>query len=62
MNNVVLKCKDCGSILVVNAKDLWHYVKCTHCDSYNIINLDEEFDQVEVVKEEDNDIEAIYRE
>ena len=56
MHNVVLKCKDCGSILVVNAKDLWHYIRCTHCNSYNIINLDEEFDQAEVVKEnEGND-------
>lgn len=53
MNTVVLKCNDCGSILVIDAKDLWHYVKCTHCDSYNIVNLDEDFSQVEVVSEEE---------
>lgn len=47
MNNVVLECKDCGTILVINAKDLWHYIKCTHCGSSNVVNLDEEFDQVE---------------
>lgn len=52
MHNVILKCMDCGSILVVNTKDLWHYVKCTHCDSYNIINLDEEFNQTEVIEED----------
>lgn len=51
MTSVVLKCKDCGAILVVNTKDLWHYIKCTHCDSYNLVNLDDDFSQVEVVEE-----------
>lgn len=51
MKNVVLKCKDCGAILVVNPKDLWHYIRCTHCDSPNVVNLDDEFDQIEVVEE-----------
>lgn len=50
--NVVLECKDCGSILVVNPKDLWHNIRCTICDSYNVVNLDEEFDQIEVVDED----------
>lgn len=52
MYNVVLECKDCGSILVVNPKDLWHFIRCTKCGSSNVVNLDEEFDQMEVVDEE----------
>lgn len=52
MNNVVLKCQDCGTILVINTKDLWHYIKCTHCGSSNVVNLDDEFDQAEVVEED----------
>lgn len=55
MYNVVLECKDCGAILVVNPKDLWHNIRCTHCDSYNVVNLDEEFDQIEVIDEEFQD-------
>lgn len=55
MYNVVLECKDCGSVLVINKKDFWHFIRCTHCDSYNVVNLDEEFDQIEVV-DEDNKI------
>lgn len=54
MNNVVLKCQDCGSILVVNTKDLWHFIKCTHCDSHNIINLDSEFNNSEIIEENKN--------
>lgn len=52
MRNVVLECKDCGAILVVNSKDLWHRIRCTKCDSYNVVNLDEEFEQTEVVEED----------
>ena len=56
-NHVVLQCKDCGSVLLVNKKDYWHFIRCTKCDSYNVVNLDEEFDQIEVV-DEDNKINA----
>lgn len=52
MRNVVLECKDCGAILIVNPKDLWHRIRCTKCDSYNVVNLDEEFEQTEVVEED----------
>ena len=41
--NIVLKCKDCGTILVLNTKDLWHCVRCTHCNSTNIVNFDDCF-------------------
>lgn len=51
MRNVVLECKDCGAILLVSPKDLWHPIRCTKCDSYNVVNLGEEFEQAEVVEE-----------
>lgn len=41
MTTVVLECKDCGSILVVNAKDLWSHIGCVRCGSRNVVNLDE---------------------
>lgn len=52
VNNVVLRCQDCGAILVVNNKDLWHTIQCTQCNSHNIVNLDDEFDQVEMMENE----------
>lgn len=52
MHNVVLECKSCGSILVVNPKDLWHNIRCTKCDSPNVVNLDDIFGQTEIVDEE----------
>lgn len=51
-NHIVLQCKDCGAVLVINKKDYWHFIRCTKCDSCNVVNLDEEFDQIEVVDEE----------
>lgn len=52
-NHIVLQCKNCGSVLVVNQKDYWHFIRCTKCDSYNVVNLDNIFDQIE---DEDNKI------
>lgn len=37
--NIVLQCKECGAILVVNPKDLWHFIRCTKCDSTNVVNI-----------------------
>lgn len=51
VNNVVLRCQDCGAILVVNNKDLWHTIQCSQCNSRNIVNLDDEFDQVEMMED-----------
>lgn len=39
--HIVLKCKDCGAILVINKKDFFHHIRCTRCDSTNIVNVDE---------------------
>ena len=39
--HVVLQCKDCGAILVVNKKDYFKNIRCTRCDSTNILNIDE---------------------
>lgn len=51
-NNTVLRCQGCGAILVVNNKDLWHTIQCPQCNSHNITNLDDEFDQVEIIMED----------
>lgn len=40
--NTVLKCKDCGTVMVINTKDLWHFIRCTHCGSMNVVNMDDE--------------------
>ena len=39
--HTVLECKDCGTVMVVNTKDLWHFIRCAHCDSMNVVNMDE---------------------
>lgn len=52
-NHIVLQCKDCGAVLVIDKKDYWHFIRCTKCDSYNVVNLDNIFDQIE---DEDNKI------
>lgn len=54
-NHIVLQCEDCGAVLVIDKKDYWHFIRCTKCDSYNVVNLDSIFDQIEVV-DEDNKI------
>ena len=46
--NTILKCNSCGSIMVVNNKDLWKIRKCTKCDSTNIVNVDDEFEYSEL--------------
>lgn len=49
MECTVIKCKNCGTIMVVNTNELWKLSRCTKCDSTNISTLDEEFDYMEVV-------------
>ena len=39
--HIVLKCKDCGAILVVNKMDYFKNIRCTRCDSTNVLNIDE---------------------
>ena len=39
--HVVLQCQNCGAILVVNKKDYFHNIRCTRCNSVNILNIDE---------------------
>ena len=55
MNASVFKCNCCGSIIVVNNKELWKLIKCTKCDSSNIINVDDVFDFTEVIGEDENE-------
>lgn len=48
--HIVLQCKSCGSILVINKNDFFHHIRCTRCDSTNIVNVDEidEIDENEI--------------
>ena len=55
-NHIVLQCKNCKAVLVINKKDYWHFIRCTKCDSYNVVNLDNIFDQIE---DEDNKINTL---
>lgn len=48
IETTILRCKDCGSVLVIPNKELFKIARCPACDSGNIINLDEEFDEVEM--------------
>ncbi len=52
-----MKCNRCGSISVVLTKELWKLGQCPKCESKNLVNLNEEFDLVDVIgeKEDDND-------
>lgn len=55
-----MKCNRCGSISVVLTKELWKLGQCPKCESKDLVNLNEEFDLVDVIGEKDNDIEEIY--
>ena len=48
IETTILRCKDCGSVLVIPNKELFKITRCPACESGNIINLDEEFDEVEM--------------
>ena len=52
MDCTVVKCKDCGTIMVVNTNELWKLNRCTKCGSENISTIDEDFDFVEVIENE----------
>lgn len=54
MDVSILKCKDCGAILVVNNNDLWATKKCPKCESADIQNVDDVFDFTEVIGEEED--------
>lgn len=55
MNVAILKCKDCGAILVVNISDLWATKRCPKCESENIQNIDDVFDFTEIIGEDENE-------
>ena len=52
MECTIVKCKDCGTVMVVNTNELWKLNKCTKCESKNISTIDDEFDFTEVVDNE----------
>lgn len=53
MNVSILKCKDCGAVLVVNNTDLWATKKCPKCEG-EIINVDDVFDFTEIIGEDED--------
>ena len=51
--HVVLKCQNCGAISVINKKDYFHNIRCTRCDSTNILNIDEiDEDEIDIIIDE----------
>ena len=60
MNNTILRCKNCGALLVIPTKDLWKIGKCTNCESNELVNLNDEFSLVDVIGDKKDDIEKIY--
>ncbi len=48
MEVTILKCKDCGAVIVVPNKELFKLVRCPSCESPNLKNLDEEFEEAEI--------------
>ena len=41
MNVSIFKCKACGSVIVVNLKDVWKLSRCTKCNSGDITNMED---------------------
>ena len=48
--HIVLQCQNCGAILVIDKKDYWNNIRCTHCDSTNILDIDE--NEVKIIIDE----------
>lgn len=54
--HIVLKCEDCEAVLVVNKKDYFHNIRCTRCDSTNILNIDEiDENEIDIIIDEIGD-------
>lgn len=50
-----MKCNRCGAISVVLTKELWKLGQCPKCESKDLVNLNEEFDLVDVIGEKEDD-------
>ena len=48
MTTAIIKCNNCGNIMVVNTKELWKLTTCTKCTSTNIVNMEDEFSLSEI--------------
>ena len=56
--HIVLQCKYCGSIMVINKKDYFYNIRCTRCDSTNILNIDEiDENEVKIIIDEIKNLE-----
>lgn len=56
-NCTCMKCNSCGSISVVLTKELWKLGQCPKCESKDLVNLDDEFDLVDIIGGKENDSE-----
>lgn len=41
MSVSIFRCKSCGSVIVVNIKDVWKLSRCTKCNSGDIANMED---------------------
>ena len=54
--HIVLQCQDCGAILVINKMDYFKNIRCTRCDSTNVLNIDEiDENEIDIVIDEIGD-------
>ena len=54
--HIVLQCKDCGAVLVINKMDYFKNIRCTRCDSANVLNIDEiDENEIDIVIDEIGD-------
>lgn len=54
--HIVLQCQSCGAILVINKMDYFKNIRCTRCDSTNILNIDEiDEDEIDIIIDEIGD-------
>ena len=54
--HIVLQCKDCGAILIIDKKDYFKSIRCTRCDYINLLNIDEiDENEIDIVIDEIGD-------
>ena len=54
--HIVLQCKDCGAVLVINKMDYFKNIRCTRCESTNVLNIDEiDENEIDIVIDEIGD-------
>lgn len=54
MNVTIFRCESCGSIIVINNRDLWKVKRCTKCMSSNLVLFDKEIENNEFKSKENS--------